>query len=131
MKKTVTVITNLKKRYHSLGTCAINSFKKWNPEIDIFIVNDETVSQFNNDKIIKKIHSTPELINMDGILNYARAYCFAKNNGYEKLIILGGDTITCDRLDEFLDNDEDDVLATLNYPMPEIISEDIKTGFWE
>ena len=57
MKKTIAVINSLHNRYYALGKCAIDSFKKWHPKIDMFIVNDETVSQFNDDEIIKKIHA--------------------------------------------------------------------------
>ena len=38
-----------------------------------------------------------------------------KKHKYEKVIILGSDTIVCGRLDEFLDNDTTPVLASLNY----------------
>jgi hypothetical protein len=44
-------------------------------------------------------------------------------NKYDKLIILGCDTITCDKMDEFINNNED-VLATLNYPCQE------STDYW-
>ena len=43
---------------------------------------------------------------------------------YEKVIILGSDTIVCGRLDEFLDNDTTPVLATLNYWIQE------STDYW-
>ena len=45
--------------------------------------------------------------------------------GFEKMIILDIDTITCARLDEFIDNDVYDVLATLNYPCVE------STDYWK
>jgi len=32
------------------------------------------------------------------------------------MIILGADTMTCSRLDEFIDDDEHDIIASLDYP---------------
>ena len=48
-------------------------------------------------------------------MQYIYAYEIMKKYNYEKVIILGSDTIVCGRLDEFLDNDSTPVLATLNY----------------
>jgi hypothetical protein len=42
-----------------------------------------------------------------------------KKEGYDKIMILGCDTITCSRLDEFMDDNQSPVIATLNYPVVE------------
>jgi hypothetical protein len=39
-----------------------------------------------------------------------------KKYNYEKIIVLGTDTIVCNRLDEFIDDNTSPVLASLNYP---------------
>jgi hypothetical protein len=46
------------------------------------------------------------------------AYDIMLQNNYDKMIILGCDVIVCSTLDEFINNNED-VLATLNYPCQE------------
>jgi hypothetical protein len=64
-----------------------------------------------------------DLNNNIGIVRYMLAYDLMLHNNYDKMIILGCDTITCSRLDEFIDSTED-VLATLNYPCHE------STDYW-
>jgi len=66
-------------------------------------------------ELIKKINTKEGLSNNLGPMKYAFGYHIAKKYNYDKVIVLGADTITCARLDEFLDNNEDDVLATLDY----------------
>jgi lipopolysaccharide biosynthesis glycosyltransferase len=51
-------------------------------------------------------------------------------NNYDKIISLDVDTITSARLDEFLDDDDTDILATLNYPNQDE-TEHWKTGAFE
>ena len=59
------------------------------------------------------------MINHVGIVRFMLAYDLMIDYGYDKMIILGCDTITCSKMDEFLDNHQDDILATLNYPCQE------------
>lgn len=51
-----------------------------------------------------------------GYKKFLFAYLTAKQQNIEKIIILGADTITCSRLDEFLDDNSVDILTTLDYP---------------
>lgn len=88
-------------RYSPLAEMAIQSFKNWHPEIDVFIFNKDNIDH-------------------DMVYNYAAGYCkfyYASilfDKGYDKVISLGVDTITCNRLDEFINNNED-VLVSLDF----------------
>jgi len=88
-------------RYNHLAELAITSFKKWHPDIDVFI--------FNKDNIDHEM-----------VYDYTAGYCkfyYAStlfDKGYDKVISLGVDTITCNRLDELIDNNED-VLVSLDF----------------
>lgn len=106
-------------RYNSLAECAINSFQKFHPDIELHYVNDSNFIQYYNDYF-----KTYDLINHVGIVRYMLAYEIMKHLNYDKIIVLGCDTITCDRMDEFIDNNQDDILATLNYPCQE------STEYW-
>lgn len=91
---------------------AINSFKKWNPDVDIHFVNDSNfkeyceklqITEYYEHLGLMKIHLAKQLFN---VLNY------------DKVISLGVDTITCSRVDEFIDNDSDDLICTLGASHP-------------
>jgi hypothetical protein len=105
-------------RYDSLAKCALNSFKKFHPKIDIHYVNDTNFYEY-----YEQGFDTFPLVNNIGIVKFIIAYDLMIKKGYNKIIILGCDTITCSPLDEFL-NDSTDVLATLNYPCQE------STEYW-
>ena len=105
-------------RYDGLAQCSVNSFKKFHPEIELHYVNDSNLSEY-----YEKYFKSFELVDHIGIVRYMLAYDIMLQNKYDKLIILGCDTITCDRMDEFINNNED-VLATLNYPCQE------STDYW-
>ena len=107
-------------RYKELATCAINSFKTFHPDIELHYVIDSNFGEYY-DKYFKSY----DLINNVGIVKYMLAYDMMIQNGYDKIIILGCDTITCSRLDEFLNDNISDVLATLNYPNQD------STQYWE
>lgn len=81
------------KRGHFWRENSVNSFKKWHPDIDIEIINE-----FN---------SCEDSVSTAGIY-------FDK--GYEKVIQINADTITCARFDELL-RDSSDIVAALDYPM--------------
>jgi hypothetical protein len=100
-------------RYESLAKCAINSFTKYHSEADLHYVND-----FNFLEYYEKYFKSYDLINHVGIVRYMLAYDIMLQNNYDKMIILGCDVIVCSTLDEFINNNED-VLATLNYPCQE------------
>jgi len=105
-------------RYNQLAQCAVNSFKQFHPDIDLHYVNDNNFNEY-----YEKYFSKYELINHVGIVRYMLAYELMNFFKYDKIIVLGCDTITCSRMDEFINNTED-VLATLNYPCQE------STEYW-
>lgn len=107
-KRIACLILATGKNYQKLGKVAADSFSKWHPDIDLYFINDENEKEFFSYKN-KNLFSV-------GIYKYVLAAEIMKLKKYNKIIILGSDTITCSRLDEFLDNDEDDFLATLDYP---------------
>jgi hypothetical protein len=50
------------------------------------------------------------------LMQFIYAYEVMKKYNYEKIIVLGTDTIVCNRLDEFIDDNTSPVIASLNYP---------------
>lgn len=105
-------------RYDQLAKCAINSFTKFHPEIELHYVNDSNFLEY-----YEKYFKSYDLINHVGIVRYMLAYDLMLQNKYDKLIVLGCDVIVCSTLDEFINSNED-VLATLNYPCQE------STEYW-
>ena len=105
-------------RYNKLSKCAIDSFKKFHPDFEIHYVTDENFTKYSSEW---KYYDVYDHL---GLLRYILAYELMLKDNINKLILLGSDTITCDRLDEFIDYN-DDVLATLNYPNQD------GTEFWE
>jgi hypothetical protein len=100
------VILSFGKRYEKISKVAYNSFTVFHPNINTFLITEENIKNY---KCYKNDISF-------GILKYMLGYEVMVKHGYKKVIILGSDTITCDRLSEFIDNDEHDILATLDYP---------------
>jgi hypothetical protein len=105
-------------RYNELAQCSLNSFKKYHPDVELHYVNDFNLSEYH-----EKYFKSFELVDHIGIVRYMLAYDMMLQEKYDKMIVLGCDTITCDRMDEFIDNNED-ILATLNYPCQE------STDYW-
>jgi hypothetical protein len=105
-------------RYNELAQCSLNSFKKYHPDVELHYVNDFNLSEYH-----EKYFKSFELVDHIGIVRYMLAYDMMLQEKYDKIIVLGCDTITCARMDEFIDNNED-VLATLNYPCQE------STDYW-
>ena len=87
-------------KYVKLGDCAKDSFIKFHPDIPLYYFSDPA------------FRGAPP-----GVLKYDVARAVMQEQSLKKLIILGADTITCSRLDEFMDNDED-ILCSLDYPYP-------------
>lgn len=107
MKKIACLIYFFGKRYDKIGTCAINSFKKFHPDIDLYHINEHNSHEYFATKRLATIGH--------GAYKYLLAAEIMIKHKYDKIIILGADTITCDRLNEFIDGEED-ILATLDYP---------------
>jgi len=101
MKKIACSFFYTDDRYKHLADLAIQSFKTWHPDIDVFIFDKNNID-----------------LNMP--YNYTAGYTkfyYASTlfrKGYNKVISLGVDTVTCGRLDEFINNEED-VLTTLDF----------------
>jgi len=107
-KKIACLIYFFGKRYERIGKCAVDSFKKYHPDVDLIHVNKENAEQYRSTEKLKLVGH--------GIYKYMLAAEIMMRFKYDKIIVLGADTITCSRLTEFIDNDEDDILATLDYP---------------
>ena len=105
-------------RYNELAQCSLNSFKKFHPDVELHYVNDFNLSEYH-----EKYFKSFDLVDHIGIVRYMLAYDMMLQDNYDKMIVLGCDTITCDRMDEFINNSED-ILATLNYPCQE------STDYW-
>jgi hypothetical protein len=109
--KTACVVYYTDDRYDGLVSNVRNSFLKFNgEECDYYQVdytNQETYNQ-----LLQYYEFAPETF----LMQYIYAYEIMKQHKYEKVIILGSDTIVCSRLDEFLDDNDTPILATLNYP---------------
>ena len=107
-------------RYDILSNDAINSFKKFHPNVDVFLITNENIHEYIN---LFETKEPVELYENIGIFKFIISYHIMNYYGYEKIISLGVDTITCGHLDEFM-NDNTDILATLNYPCQE------STEYW-
>ena len=97
MKNTACFFYSDSEKYSKLLKCAVDSFKKFHPDIAIFILNKKDPTLYQ------------------AIDKFSQGLAICLHNNYQKAIFLGADTITCARLDEFLENEED-ILATLDYP---------------
>lgn len=97
-------------RYDGLMSNVRNSFIKFHDEEADFYQIDYT-NQEEYNKQLQYYEFAPETF----LMQYIYAYEIMMKYEYEKVIILGSDTIVCSRLDEFVDDNKTPVLATLNY----------------
>lgn len=93
-----------KLKYKKLHECAVNSFSKFHPEVNLY-------SYDYSYQFIDQLKRLPV-----GIARLYIAYSIFRDEKLDKLIILGADTITCSRLDEFINENNSDILTTLDYP---------------
>jgi hypothetical protein len=98
-------------RFNGLAKCAVDSFTSFHPDADMHYVNDANFIEY-----CEKHFKSFDMVNYIGLVRLALAYDLMLDYNYDKMIILGCDTITCSRMDEFLDNNTDDILVALNYP---------------
>jgi len=96
------------EKFREIAACAVNSFKKFHPDVELVHITENNQHDFSATKFIK--------LYGQGIYKHMIALEVMKKYKFDKIIILGADTITCSRLDEFVDNNEDDILVTLSYP---------------
>jgi hypothetical protein len=99
---------------------AINSFTKWHPDVDLLFINNDNFQNY-----LKELNITEYYDNL-GILRVHLMKEIVKQKHYDKLIMLGADTLTCSRLDEFLNDDETDMICSSGPPYLFL-----KTEYWE
>lgn len=99
-------------RYQEYVDCAVNSFKKWHPDIEVIFINDNNVLEYLNKFGVN-------LINSPIGQKFHLGLEVMKYFKLDKLIILDVDTITCSRVDEMLDDNESDIMVSLNYNIQE------------
>lgn len=89
---------------------AINSFKKWHPDIDIIHVTNDVLDQYLKDLDITEPHKHVGLIRVQII------HGLLKLGHYDKIIMLGLDTFTCSYLDDLIENNTDDLICSSGPP---------------
>lgn len=107
--KKIGLTGNDQSRYKEYCDCALNSFKKWNPDIEVVYLNDENILEY------LELFGNPKLINSSIGQKFNLGLEVMKYYKADKLIILDVDTITCARLDEMIEDNEHDILVSLNY----------------
>jgi hypothetical protein len=89
---------------------AINSFKKWHPNVDIHHITNDNFNEYLSDLGINEYYDSVGLIRIYIIRELLR------QKGYDKIIMLGLDTFTCSYLDDFINNDVDDMICSSGPP---------------
>jgi hypothetical protein len=87
-------------------TNAVNSFKTFHPDIELICITNENFNQY-----LSELSITEYFDNL-GILRIHLIKELMRQKGYEKFIMLGADTITCDRLTEFLESTSDMICSS-------------------
>lgn len=99
---------------------AVNSFIKWHPDVDLIFINNSNFQDY-----LKELNIT-EYYDHLGILRVHLMREIMIQKQYDKIIMLGADTFTCARLDEFLNDDETDMICSSGPPYLFL-----KTDYWE
>jgi hypothetical protein len=111
MKKIACVVYYTDNRYDELAKNVKNSFLTFHKnECDYYQIDYTNQEEYN--KSLQYFDFAPETF----LMQFIYAYEIMMKYNYEKVIVLGTDTIVCNRMDEFLDDNTTPVLATLNYP---------------
>ena len=123
--KVACVLYSYGQKYEFLGKNASNSFSNFHPDVDLYVLDDVSIHDYMHDEANNYPHE---------IRPYIACLFLMEKMGYEKAIKIGGDTITCGRLDLFMDDLEKPkderakILATLDYysyqPYPYILREE-------
>ena len=108
-KKVGCLVISTGDAFREMGNCAIRSFKKFHPDVDVHVVDENNIDTFEISK-----HIPEEIRRHPGTFRFGIAAEIMGKNKYDKFIMLGADTITCARLDEFM-NMEEDILLTACY----------------
>ena len=98
---------------------AIESFKKWHPDVHIHVINNDSFKGYLTELGITEYYDAVGLIRVYIIRE------LLKTQGYKKIIMLGLDTFTCSYLDEFMNNDTDDMICSSGPPYSFM-----KTDYW-
>ena len=99
---------------------AVNSFTKWHPDVDMLLINNDNFQTYLNELNITEYYDNVGIVRIHIIKE------LMKQRHYDKFIMLGADTFTCSRLDEFLNNDEADMICSSGPPYLFL-----KTEHWE
>ena len=98
-------------RYGTISKTACSSFKAFHPNINLHHITNENLDTLENSKEFdKKYKGRHELF------RWAVALELMIKHKYDKIIMLGADTITCAPLTEFIDNNIEDAILTLDEP---------------
>lgn len=118
--KTGCLFVNIKDEYHSNNYLkdndeffvpnAINSFKKWHPEVEVHYINNDNLQEYC-DRL-----GLEEMYNHVALTRLFLAIGLTKHYQYDKIFILGIDTVTCSRLEELINDNESDAIYTLGSP---------------
>ena len=100
---------NDQSRYDEYAKCAVSSFKKWHPDVETIFIDDNNLEEYF------KLFGDIKLANSAVVQKLILALAAAEHYKAEKLIIIDIDTITTARLTEMLEDDETDMLLSLNY----------------
>ena len=99
---------------------AINSFKKWHPEVEIIYITNDNFKQYLNDLNITEYYDSVGFIRIHIIKE------LMKQKHYDKIIMLGLDTFTCSYLDEFINDNSSDMICSSGPPY-----DFLKTEYWQ
>jgi len=99
---------------------AINSFKKWHPEVEIIHVTNDNFKQYLEELGITEYYDSVGFIRIHIIKE------LMKQKHYDKIIMLGLDTFTCSHLDEFINDNSSDMICSSGPPY-----DFLKTEYWE
>lgn len=118
-KRIACIVYYTDDRYDELAKNVKNSFLIHNGnECDYYQIDYTNQEEFNRN--LEYYEFAPETF----LMQFIYAYEIMKKHKYDKVIILGTDTIVCSRLDEFIDDNITPVLASLNYPNQD------RTEYW-
>lgn len=98
---------------------AIDSFSKWHPDVDLIFINNNNFKNYLTELNITEYYEDLGLLRLHFIKE------LMKQKYYSKIIMLGADTFTCSRLDEFLEDNEADMICSSGPPYLFI-----KTDYW-
>ena len=121
--KTACLIHSWGEKYSSLSKNSYNSFVKHHPDVDVYLLDEKEIIPFLYPEIYNFEDEDVSRALPQAIRAYVACNFMIDKMKYEKVIKLGGDTITTGRLDEFMRDIEQGVplkervpvLASLDY----------------